>query len=129
MHSAESRYVIMCEGAVLVLYGCCSRARCCLRCGISGDVGRVVCSGRSQHSGIVGHDVMLDSVKIVCAPSVGCGAVHELASVLIGVGGGVFLVVGEEVGDTAVSVGGGMIIASEIEGIILNLGLMKPKGG
>ena len=73
--------------------------------------------------------MMLDNVEIVCAPSVGWGAVHELASVLIGVGGGVFLIVGEEVGDAVVGVGGGMIVASEIEGIILNLGLMKPKGG
>ena len=111
------------------MYGCRGHTRCCLRCGISGDIGRVVCSGRSRRSGIVGRDMMLDNVEIVCAPSVGCGAVHELASVLIGVSGGVFLIVGEEVGDTVVGVGGGMIVASEIEGIILNLGLMKPKGG
>ena len=73
--------------------------------------------------------MMLDSVKIVCTPSVRCGTVHELVSVLIGVGRGVFLVVGEEVGDMVVGISGGMIIASEIEGIILNLALMKPKRG
>ena len=54
---------------------------------------------------------------------------HELASILIGVGRGVFLIIREEVGDAVVGVSGGMIIASEIEGIILNLGLMKPKRG
>ena len=63
------------------------------------------------------------------APSVRCGAVHESASILIDVGRGVFLIIGEEVGDMVVSIGGGMIVTSEIEGIILNLGLMKPKGG
>ena len=68
---------------------------------------------------------MLDGVSIMCA-SVRCGAVHESASVSRGFSRGEFLVVGEKVGDAVVGVGGGMIVASEIEGIILNLGLIKP---
>ena len=69
---------------------------------------------------------MLNGVGIVCAPSARCGTMHKSASVLIGIGRGEFLAVGEKVGDAVVGVGGGMIIVSDIEGIVLNLGLIKP---
>jgi hypothetical protein len=52
--------------------------------------------------------------------------VHESASVSRGLGRGEFLIVGEKVGDAVVGVGRGMIVTSELEGIILNLGLIKP---
>jgi hypothetical protein len=51
---------------------------------------------------------------------------HESVSASRGFSRAELLIVGEKVGDAVVSVGRGMIVTSEIEGIILNLGLIKP---
>ena len=49
---------------------------------------------------------MLGGVGIVCAHAVRCGPVHKSASMLIGVDGGEFLVVRENISNAIVSIGG-----------------------